>query len=326
MPNVATIRTFRNADVPALAGLWNRAVPAMGSASPLDLHEFDGALICRLFFEAGDLLVAEGADGQPIGMVHVAFGPIDPEGRLHRLDTTMGTVAMLLIDPGQPDAEVADALFAAGVARLWSRGAQVIYAGGQSPLNPFYWGLYGGSEYAGVIDGHEDFEGAARRAGFQAVATTRCYELDLTTLDQPPRDPRLAFLKRTTEVVVDEDCRLDSWWDAMAIGSARPIRFRLLDRQGIELARAISWDMAGFDRRDGRLRCGLVGVAVPPELRRQGHAKHLILEAMRHLRRQSIAVVEAQTGGENAAAQRLYKLFGFKEIGTSTLYRMPGPD
>lgn len=323
---MATIRGFRTGDVPALADLWNRAVPAAGSASPLEVHEFDGALICRQFFEAEDLLVAVAEDGRPVGMAHAAFGPVGPEGKSHALDAAMGTVAMLLVDPDRRDPDVADALFAGAVARLRARGAQVVYAGGQAPLNPFYWGLYGGSEYAGVLDAHEDFSGAALRAGFRAAATTRRYELELAALDQVPRDPRLAVLKRQTEVEIDEDCRLESWWDAMAIGSSRPIRFRLLDRHGAELGRAMSWDMAGFDRRDGRLRCGLVGVGVPPELRGRGHAKFLLLEAMRYLRLQSIAVVEAQTGGENEPAQRLYKQFGFRPIGTSTLYRLPGPD
>jgi ribosomal protein S18 acetylase RimI-like enzyme len=321
---VVQIRSFRNDDVPALADLWNRGMPVEGAAVPLGSHDFDAAIVSRLFFEADNLLVALGADHRPAGFCHVAVGPTSPIGHDHSLDASMGTVAMLVVDPALPENDAADLLMQGGVARLRCNGAQVIYAGGQAPLNPFYWGLYGGSEYSGILDTHSSFQTAARRAGFEPVSVTRRFEIDLSSLDHPPRDPRLLILRRQAELQTDEDCHLESWWEALAIGSARPIRFRLVDRKGQELARATSWDMAGFERRDGRLRCGIFDVQVPVNQRGRGHAKFLILEAMKYLRQQAIQVVEVQTADTNLAATALYTNFGFKPITSATLYRLPG--
>ena len=68
------------------------------------------------------------------------------------------------------------------------RGAEVIYAGGQSPLNPFYWGVYGGSEWSGILSAHETFGRGVVAAGFEPVSTTVLMEADLSAPE--PRDPR----------------------------------------------------------------------------------------------------------------------------------------
>lgn len=323
---MSQIRRFRNDDVPVLADLWNRGLPVVGTAGPLAPHEIAAALCGHLFFDADGLLLAEGSNGRALGFVHAAFGPLDPDEPPHRPDFAMGTVASLVLDPTTTTEPVAADLFHAALSYLRSKGATVLYAGGQRPLNPFYWGLYGGSEFSGILDADRPFQDEARRAGFAPVARTRRFELDLSVLDHLPRDPRLVILKRQSDLLIDEDCQLSSWWDALAIGSARPIAFRLLDRKQAELARATSWDMAGFDRRDSRLRCGIIDVAVPPEHRGKGHARHLLIEAMRHLRQQAIQVVEVQTSTTNQPGLALYESLGMRPIGESTLFRAPGPD
>ena len=42
---VTHFRPFRNADVPALAALWNRGVPGPAVARPLTVHEFDSCVV-----------------------------------------------------------------------------------------------------------------------------------------------------------------------------------------------------------------------------------------------------------------------------------------
>ena len=52
---------------------------------------------------------------------------------------------------------------------------------GRAPLDPFYRGLYGGSEFSGVLDEHEAFRGAVLAAGYEPVAATVRLEIALSS-------------------------------------------------------------------------------------------------------------------------------------------------
>jgi ribosomal protein S18 acetylase RimI-like enzyme len=266
-------------------------------------------------------VVAE-RDGQVVGFAHVGFGPAEPSGPSHRLDPALGTVAMLVVDPELDDPELERGLFVAAERHLRRRGAAVFYAGGQAPLNPFYWGLYGGSEFSGVLETDQAFLRAAERAGYEPVATTVLLEADLSRPEA--RDPKAALLRRQTRLEVTEDALPEGWWEALAIGMFRPTALRLLDRAtGAVLARATTWDMAGFERVDGRVRTGLVGLEVEPEHRRKGLGRFLVAEVLRRARDESAAVVSAQTAATNTPALALYDALGFAPIETATLFRLP---
>lgn len=314
-------RPFRNDDPPVLVDLWNRGLPDAGVALPLSPHEFDALVMGRLHFEAAGLVVAE-RDGQVVGFVHAGFGPAEPAGPSLRLDPALGTVALLVLEPELDDPELEHGLFVAAEAYLRRRGAAVFYAGGQAPLNPFYWGLYGGSEFSGVLATDQTFLRAAERAGYEPVSTTVLLEADLSRAEV--RDPKAALLRRQTRLEVTEDALLARWWDALAIGLFRPTTFQLLDRAtGEVLARATTWDMAGFERVDGRVRAGLVGLEVEPAHRRKGLGRFLVAEILRRARDQSAEVVAAQTAATNAPALALYDALGFAPIETATLFRLP---
>ena len=93
-------RPFRNTDPPALAKLWNRAIPDTATARPLRPHELDSHALGRVNFDAAGLIVAE-AEGRIVGFVHAGFGPdapVDPARPLE-LNHEMGTVAMLFVEP-----------------------------------------------------------------------------------------------------------------------------------------------------------------------------------------------------------------------------------
>ncbi|WP_435017617.1 GNAT family N-acetyltransferase [Tundrisphaera sp. TA3] len=315
-------RTFRNGDPPALAELWNRSLPGRGVVRPLTPHEFDTLIIGRLDFRREGLIVAEGQGGRIVGFVHAGFGPISPEGPGHGLDFQLGTIAMLVVDAGQ-GGELASALFRAGEDYLRNAGAQVFYAGAQHPLDPFYRGVYGGSEFSGILDVDAAFRGAAAAAGYEAVATTARFEADLAGAEV--RDPKAVLFRRQARVDVEEEAMPSGWWEALGIGPVEITRFRLLSRlDNREMARASTWDMAAFGRPDGRSRVGLFGVEVPADLRRKGYGRHLVAEILRHHRGRWGEIVAVQTDATNLPALGLYQGLGFVPTGTSTLFRRPG--
>ncbi|RUL87891.1 GNAT family N-acetyltransferase [Tautonia sociabilis] len=316
---MTTLRTARNDDVPALADLWNRGTPSYGVARPLSAREFGDAALGRLDYDPLGLLIAE-RDGRPVGFAHSGFGPVSPAGPSHRLDRSMGTVAMLVIEP-EAGPEVGVALVDRARRDLRDRGAQVVYAGGRAPLNPFYWGLYGGSEFSGVLGAHESFHRAVRDRGFRPSARSVLLELDLLGLSDPPFDPRTLLLRRRYRVEVEPDASFERWWDALALGSTFATSFRVSDPLGHRVARATTWDMDGFERQDGRLRAGLIDVVVDPSRRRQGLGRYLIREVIRHHASRGIHALAVQTDEQNEPALALYRSLGFEPVEEAILYR-----
>lgn len=230
---------------------------------------------------------------------------------------------MLIIDPSLDDIDVEKGLVERAEGYLRAEGAQVIYAGGHYPLNPFYWGVYGGSEWAGILSGHHSFHRAVTGRGFEAVGTTVLLEADLSQPEQ--RDPRGVLIRRHSRLEVVEDATPRSWWDALAIGDRSPTLYRLMTKtDNAELARATTWDMTPFGRLDGKSRVGLVDMEVNPALRRKGYGRHLVNEILRSHREQATAVVCLQTHSTNTAAIALYQSVGFHAVDMSTLYRLPG--
>jgi ribosomal protein S18 acetylase RimI-like enzyme len=321
---VIRYRPFRNADPPALAGLWNRGLPSLGVARPLGAHEFDTLVLDRPTFDPAGLIVTEADDGRVVGFVHAGFGPLDLDQRPRVEDTALGTIAMLVVEPGRDDEEAIEReLIRAGQEYLRSRGARVIYAGGQFPLNPFYWGIYGGSEFAGILSSHVGFHRAVLHSGFEPASNTVLLEADLARTE--PRDPKGVIHRRQTRLEVLDDAMPETWWESAAIGLFRPTLYRLLSKlDDRELARASTWEMAAFGRLDGRVHLGLHAVEVAPDCRRQGLGRHLVGEIIRKARSQWNEVIDVQTRATNLAALGLYESMGFSRVETATLYRMMG--
>jgi GNAT superfamily N-acetyltransferase len=318
-------RPFRNTDPPNLVKLWNRVIPDAGAVRPLRVHELDVHAFGSVYFDRAGLIVAE-ADGQAVGFVHAGFGPDLPVAQHPPLCVghALGTVAMLVVEPGPTAADVARGLVLEAERYLRAKGAKVIYAGGQWPLNPFYWGLYGGSECSGVLPAHPLFTETLLALGYEPASTVVTLELPL---DGPePRDPRAVLIRRQTELEIEEDVLPSDWWQNQALSDFHLARFRLLARSdGAEIARMSTFDMSWFGRADGRARLGLIDVEVAPGERRKGHGRFLVSEVVKWAREHDTALVEVQTLASNERALAFYDSIGFHPIDQSTVYRLPAP-
>ena len=320
---VTRFRSFRNSDPPALVKLWNQAVPASGSVRPLRAHELDTHALGPVHFDSAGLIVAE-RDGRIVGFAHAGFGPDVPieSTRPFGLCHELGTIAMLVVEPGLDDRELVSGLIDAAERYLRSRGAKVVYAGGLFPLNPFYWGLYGGSEGAGVLSGHQRFHTVLREHGYEPVSTTVLLEADLSVHEA--RDPRTALIRRLTQIEFLDDALPTDWWQNLALGDFQLMSARLLLKaDGTQVAHAQAWDMGWFGREDGRPRIGLINVEVPSAQRRKGYARFLISEIFRRARENLIGSVAVATAEANQPALALYASLGFQPVDECTLYRLP---
>jgi ribosomal-protein-alanine N-acetyltransferase len=61
-------------------------------------------------------------------------------------------------------------------------------------------------------------------------------------------------------------------------------------------------------------------IAVNPDFRRRGIGEQLVANLVEHARRQSIALVHLEVRASNAAAQHLYRKFGFRQVGVRKGY------
>jgi ribosomal protein S18 acetylase RimI-like enzyme len=321
---VTRFRRFRNTDPPALAKIWNQSFSGPGVVRPVRVHELDSHAFGMVNFDPSGLIVAE-IDGRVVGFVHAGFGPDFPvEPSLpFQLCHELGTIAMLAIEPNLEDHDLIAGLLSAAEDYLRAQGAKVVYAGALFPLNPFYWGLAGGSEGAGILSGHHEFHRSLVKRGYKPAGTTVLLEADLTVPER--RDPRGVLIRRQTDVAFVEDAVPANWWQNQAIGDFQILTASLSSKAtGAAIARATAWDMGWFGRGDSRSRIGLVDVEVPEEHRRKGYGRFLISEIFRRARDNMVALAAVGASAANQPALALYASLGFQPVEEATLYRLTG--
>ncbi len=314
-------RIFRNTDPPELVRLWNQRLAGRGVARPLKAHELDEHAFGAVTFDAAGVIVAE-REGRIVGFAHAGFGPDLPinAGRPFELSYEMGTVALLVVEPNGDESDLIHGLLTGAENYLKSRGAAVTYAGTLYPLNPFYWGLIGGSEGCGVLSGQESLQRVLLARGYHAVNSTLVFEADLSRIEG--RDARTAMIRRQTTLEYLDDAMPKDWWQAMWVGDFNLTRVRLLSKlSGEELGRAATCEMNWFGRESGKMRIGLVDVEVAPAHRRKGYGRYMISEIARRAREDCYSVIEVQTAATNAPAVALYHAVGFQVVDQATLYR-----
>lgn len=310
-----TYRAFRNTDPPAVAAIWRSRTGHPGLAQPVSADLLEQFVLGKLYFDYEGLVLAFEGD-RPVGFAHAGFGPAP---QLDRIATEKGVTCVVMVRPECLQDEVASGLLEHCESYLQSKGATELYGGGTSPLNPFYTGLYGGSELPGVLD----CDGTAQRLfsshGYREIDHTFLLRLDLDRF-HPPVDRRLVQFRRRLSVEEKVDPPSRSWWEACTVGDFDLTRFDVSQRgRGPVLASATFRGMEPTST-SGRA-VGLLDVQVDPSRRRQGLGTFLLGESFRQLTRQGIAIIEAQSAERNPAATGLFGKLGLEEVQRGTVFR-----
>jgi GNAT superfamily N-acetyltransferase len=278
---------------------------------------FEQLVLNKPYFERDGLWLAL-ENEEPQGFVHAGFGPSEDESTL---STDLGVTSILLVRPRNDQADVAGELLRRSEEYLHDRGAKVLYAGAVRPLNPFYLGLYGGSELPGVLDSDPGMQRLLLGHGYREIDRTIVFQRTLEDF-RAPVDRKQMQVRRRTQMAVVEEPPSKTWWEACTLGEFERIEFQLLDRElGKEVASAT---LRAIDHTPtfARLRAsGLVDVHVAQGSRHEGLATFLVSEALKELHHQGVGLVEALTMQRNTAAIGLYQKLGFKRIDSGAVYR-----
>lgn len=282
------------------------------SAQMLDIYVFS-----KPYFDREGLIVAE-QDGEVVGYVHAGFGP-DESRRTISYDA--GVTCMLMVAPQVIFADLAPQLLTRSEAYLRRKGAQLVYAGGMFPLNPFYLGLYGGSELPGFLSSDVQRSQFFPAHGYEQVDQAVVLQRSLDDFCRPV-DRRLMRLRREYQISLDATAPPVDWWDACVYPPGNPTRFDLIPRHGTDVRASVRfWVIEPLSNTWEKLTVGLTHLQVASSCRREGLATLLNYEALKQLRQNGVGIVEAQTMVHNSAAVGLYHKLGFQTVDQGTVFR-----
>ncbi|NLE39679.1 MAG: GNAT family N-acetyltransferase [Pirellulaceae bacterium] len=310
-------RSFRNTDPPRIVEVWRSAAGDTGLFRPVSVDLLEQFVMARLYFEPEGLWLAWD-DDRPVGFAHAGFGPDEQQARISH---EWGTTCLLLTTPDGPRQEVAGALLELCERYLVSRGAKVLYGGGIRPLNPFYLGIFGGSELPGVPESDTIACETFAMHNYREIDRTITFHCDLHRFEPPTSREQMQIRRRmTVNVVADSPAR--DWWEACTMGSFDLTRYELCPRAGgPSVAHALLRNMDPTNAFGGGRAVGLIELEVDPRHRRQGLVTYLLSEVFHQLSRQGIVKVEVQTMQNNKAARALYRRLGFQEVGQGIVFR-----
>lgn len=307
-------RAFRNTDPPRLAELW-RNQTRRGLMQPMTMAALDRYVLSKPTFDREGLIVA--ADGERLlGFAHAGFGPSEDGSSLSRAD---GVVSLVMLH-ADADANVAGELLLRAEQYLLSRGARRLFGGGQYPLSPFYYGLYGGSEPSGVLDSDSVGQRIFADNGYAPHLRSQVLHRELGSF-RPVVDRQQMQIRRQTNVEIAVDPPASSWWEAVMFEPFERTRCFIVPRDGGAPSASVQfWNMETMTATLGVQAVGIVGLEVNNPRRRQGLAKFLLGEALRQLHAHGVTLAEVHVAESNEPALNLFRSLGFNQVDGSTLY------
>jgi ribosomal protein S18 acetylase RimI-like enzyme len=317
---VVSYRQFRNTDPPALVDVWNEAFGGRGAvrlrtSAPLERHA-----LAKPHFDPPGLIVAE-ENGTLLGLCHAGFGANREE---KALDYSTGVISLLGVRAAQRRRGIGAELLRRGEAYLRERGATQLFAGGMNPLDPFYLGMYGGSDLPGVLASDPGVEAFLTKHGYKPVRSSLVFQRRLNVALKVI-DPRFANHRLRFDVRVTPRLSRMSWWQECVFGLVEPLEFLLEEKPGGKFAgRALAWEMEGFTWRWNVPSVGVSRLEIREDLRRQGLAKFFMSQILRYVQDQFFELAEVQVPEPNESAVKLCRSLGFEQVDVGRQYQRDG--
>jgi GNAT superfamily N-acetyltransferase len=309
-------RPFDNRDPPGLAEIWRTQRPIRGRLQTATPQLIEEHVLAKPWFDRNGLIVAQ-EGSRLVGFVHAGFGASCTHAEL---DCTEGTSCLLLVAPHDERPKIAQELIAASEAYLSGRGAKQIYAGSQFPLNPFYLGMYGSSDVAGVLASNYGWANLLTECGYRPKVRRVLAGRTLASF-RPPIDRKQMQVRRKFKVAEPAHVVPDNWWDACVWALHEWTQFRLvLPGGGEPIISATFWDIEPLGRNWGVQTVGLVRLDDTPEARQEGLTTFLLAEALRQFQSAGYGQFEAQAASTDVSLRAIFVELGMNEYDEGALW------
>jgi ribosomal protein S18 acetylase RimI-like enzyme len=313
---VVQYRSFRNDDPPALRDIWNESFTGRGAVILRHTSPLERCIFSKPYFDPAGLIVAD-EDGLRVGFAHAGFAANCSETAL---SMATGVVCAIGVRASHRRRGIGSALLQHCETYLRQRGARTIYAGCMRPFNPFYFGLYGGSDSPGFLVSDKAAAPFLESRGYRHWDTCLVFQ---RRLDRPVAvlDPRFGALRRDCGMRVYPRSGIATWWQECVLDMVEPLVFRLEDHGGATLGHAEVWEMEDFSWRWGTPAIGILDLTIADSQRRRGLAKFLLAGVIQYWQDQYFGLIEAHAMERNLAALHLYQGLGFEQMDVGRVYR-----
>lgn len=310
-------RRFRNADPPQLRRLWHECGLGRGAAIEFDADIFETTVFSQPYFDSRGLILAI-ADGQAVGYIHAGFRASADQSTLDRSE---GVICVVMVLPQYRRQGIGRELVRQAEDYLRESGSQALFAGPAFPRDPFYFGIYGGSQPAGFLGSDPLAQPFFQALGYAPVERHLVFQRVLG--DKPdPVGLRLIALRRATRLTSPETPTAFPWWWQTRAGRLDSLELALAPKTGNGTLARVTVVGLDFYLPRWKLRAiGLQDLNVPEPLRRKGYGQALLVEVCRRVRSELFQLVEAHVEEHDRVVVNLLQSAGFEQIDTGVVYR-----
>ena len=299
-------RTFRNFDPPLLADVWNTSMTGRGAASLNSSMLLERHVLCKPYFDPNGLFLAMDGE-QCVGYAHAGGCQSEDGTEIH------GVVCAVMVRPSHRRQGIGTQLLYRCEEYLLERGAQKLFGGGHGQLNPYYAGVYGGSECSGFLKSDSAAEPFLKRHRYQIhdtiVVLQRKLGIALKCVDN-----RFGPLRNRFNILMGSPRSL-GWWEECMIGSLEPIEYVVEDREkGVFAGRALFWEMDAFSQKWGKPAIGILRFEIQEAYRKQGLGKLLLAHLIRQAQEQFHEIAEIHISEKNLVALSLLRVLNFETV------------
>ena len=316
-------RQFRNSDPPQLVRLWNASGLGRGAALGLSCDDFDEAVIAQTYFDPAGLIVATTDNQQVVGFVHTGFAADETRSRLSK---KTGVICAVIVAEAHRRQGIGSELILLAEAYLRSEGAENLYAGGANPRDPFYLGLYGGSESAGFLESDPAAHPFLIAQGYTPFERHLVFQRELGAGGPEIVSVRLLNAKRQAKLAEATACEPKDWWWSTHQGRLGSMQLGLTPKAGGPLIAQVCVVGLDFYAKGWQVRAiGITKLQVIESQRRKGFGQLLLDEVCRRVRNEMIQFAEAHVTETDVAGIAVLKSAGFQQTDAGVVYLKTSP-
>ena len=309
-------RHFHNTDPPHITKLWRDGLLGRGAAGGLRCDAFETLNYAQPYFDPKGLILATD-DDKVVGLAHAGFGTNDTETGL-MLES--GVICTVLVHPQYRRQGIGSELVHRAEDYMKDRGANNIFAGPAEPLDPFYFGLYGGSQPSGFLLSDPDADKFFRSIGYEQFERHAIFQRDISQQSDPV-NMRLVGIRRKMQLAIAHPRDEMSWWWITRFGRLDSVRFQLVPKdRGDAVAEVTVLGLDLYLEKWQERAIGLTDLKVEEDQRRRGYGQALLLEVCRRMREEMVTRVEAHASETNEGAIAVLQSAGFERVDTGIVY------